>query len=115
MLSSSRAFQRPECPGTTAGCSIASPLRAAFMILVCALSSKVCSSSVPSSLHCSRGMTSPTLAGILLAESKDPKQSDIQVATPEVARCPCAGMPAQMQPLHFFRHQAKASNSGYNG
>ena len=38
-----------------------------------------------------------------------------QVATPEVARCPCAGMPAQMQPLHFFRHQAKASNSGYNG
>ena len=85
------------------------------MILVCALSSKVCSSSVPNSLHCSRVMTFPTLAGILLAESKDPKQSDIQVATPEVARCLCTGMPAQMQPLHFFRHQVEASTGNNNG
>ena len=77
LLSSKSVLSRDQnAPGTTAGCSVASPLRAALMMLVCALSSKVCSSSVPSSLHCSSSMRSPTLAGRLLATVKNPRHPD---------------------------------------
>lgn len=110
------SLQRPEGPGTTAGRSVASPLRAALMMLVCALSSKVCSSSVPNSLHCSSStMSSPMLAHRLLAKSKKPKQPEARVARAQVARCLCAGIPAQTQPLHVVRQQVEALTKKENG